>query len=118
MRKTKSYVTKEKIFKSVKGLLRNFKKFILKNSQFFANISKLRQKLKHPQNKQCSPICSLSLLNLLTFEMGTPCIWGIDAIKIFSELVGDFKNNPIFHFFEILKNFSFLRLSRELFEIS
>ena len=32
VRKTKSYVTKEKNFKSVKGLQRSFKKFILKNS--------------------------------------------------------------------------------------
>ena len=44
-------------------------------------------------------------------------IWGIDAIKIFSELVGGFGVIPIFHFFEILKNFSFLGLSREPFEI-
>ena len=34
-------------------------------------------------------------------------IWDIDAIKIFSELVGGFKVIPIFFFFEILKNFSF-----------
>ena len=44
-------------------------------------------------------------------------IWGIDAIKISSELVGSFGVLPIFHFFEILKNFSFLGLSREPFEI-
>ena len=44
-------------------------------------------------------------------------IWGIDAIKIVSELVGGFGVIPIFHFFEILKNFSFLGLSREPFEI-
>ena len=46
VRETKSYVTKDNIFKSVKGLQRNFKKCILKNSQFFANISKLRSKQK------------------------------------------------------------------------
>ena len=40
-------------------------------------------------------------------------IWDIDAIKIFSELVGGFGVIPIFHFFEILKNFSFFGLSRE-----
>ena len=34
VRKTKSYVTKEKNFKSVKGLQRNFRKCILKNSHF------------------------------------------------------------------------------------
>ena len=44
VRKTKSYVTNEKNFKSVKGLQRNFRKYILKNSQFFANVSKLRRK--------------------------------------------------------------------------
>ena len=47
-------------------------------------------------------------------------IWGIDAIKIVSELVGGGGGVgviPIFHFFEILKNFSFLGLSREPFEI-
>ena len=44
-------------------------------------------------------------------------IWGIDAIKIVSELVGGFGVISIFHFFEILKNFSFLGLSREPFEI-
>ena len=42
-------------------------------------------------------------------------IWGIDAIKIVSELVGGGGGGvgviPIFHFFEILKNFSFLGLS-------
>ena len=43
-RKTKSYVTKEKNFKSVKGLQRISGKCILKNSQFLANISKLRPK--------------------------------------------------------------------------
>ena len=41
-----SYVRKEKNLKSVKGLQRNFKKRILKNSNFFANISKLRPKQK------------------------------------------------------------------------
>ena len=40
-------------------------------------------------------------------------ISGIDAVKIFSELVGGFGVIPIFHFFEILKNFSFFGLSRE-----
>ena len=44
-------------------------------------------------------------------------IWGIDAIKIVSELVRGFWVIPIFHFFEILKNFSFLGLSRGPFEI-
>ena len=45
-------------------------------------------------------------------------IWGsIDANKIVSELVGGFGVIPIFHFFEILKNFSSLGLSREPFEI-
>ena len=39
-------------------------------------------------------------------------IWGIDAIKVFSELVWGFELIPIFHFFESLKNFSFLGLSR------
>ena len=44
-------------------------------------------------------------------------IWGIDAIKFFLELVKGFWSDPIFHFFEIMKNFSFLGLSREPFEI-
>ena len=44
-------------------------------------------------------------------------IWGIDAIKIFSELVRGFRVIPIFHFFGILRYFSFLGLSREPFEI-
>ena len=44
-------------------------------------------------------------------------IWGIGAIKIFLELVWGFGVIPIFHFFEILRNFSFLGLSRESFEI-
>ena len=35
VRKTKSYVTKEKSFKSVKGLQINFRKCIIKSSQFF-----------------------------------------------------------------------------------
>ena len=34
-------------------------------------------------------------------------IWGIEAIKIFSELVGGFKVITIFHFFEILKKITF-----------
>ena len=38
--------TEEKNFKSVKGLQRYLKKRILKNSQFFVNISKLRPKQK------------------------------------------------------------------------
>ena len=47
--------TKEKKFKSVKGLQRHFKKCILKNSQFFANISKLRPKQKKScGNKKCA----------------------------------------------------------------
>ena len=46
VRITKSYVTKEKILKSVKGLQSNFRKCILKNSRVFANISKLRLKQK------------------------------------------------------------------------
>ena len=46
--KTKSSVSKETILKSVKGLQRNFIKCILKNSQFFANISKLK-----PKQKKC-----------------------------------------------------------------
>ena len=46
VRKTKSYVTKEKNFKSVNGLQRNFRKCIPKNSQLFANISKLKPKQK------------------------------------------------------------------------
>ena len=41
VRKTNSYLREEEILKSVKGLQRNFRKCILKNSQFFANISKL-----------------------------------------------------------------------------
>ena len=44
-------------------------------------------------------------------------IWGVDTIKIFSELVEGFRVIPIFPFFEILKHFSFLGLSREPFEI-
>ena len=44
-------------------------------------------------------------------------MWGIDEIKIFSELIGSFGAIPIFHFFEILNNLSFLGLSREPFEI-
>ena len=44
-------------------------------------------------------------------------IWGVDDIKIFSELVKGFYSYPHFHFFEILKNFIFLGLSREPFEI-
>ena len=74
VRITKSYVTKEKYFKSEKGLQRNFRKCILKNSQFFANISKLRpkQKKKNAQSKQCSPMGSLSPLKIFTLEMGHP----------------------------------------------
>ena len=45
-------------------------------------------------------------------------IWGIDAIKIFSELVRGFAVILIFHVFETLKNFGFLGLSREPYEIS
>ena len=45
VRKTKSYVTQEKIFSPLKGLQRNIRKCILK-SQFFANISKLKPKQK------------------------------------------------------------------------
>ena len=41
----------------------------------------------------------------------------IDAIKINSDLVGGFGVIPVFHFLEILKNFSFLGLSREPFDI-
>ena len=51
VRKTNNYVTREKLFKSVKGLQRNFRKCILKNSQFFANISKLRPKQKTLNNR-------------------------------------------------------------------
>ena len=38
-------------------------------------------------------------------------------LKLFQNWSGGFKVIPIFHFFEILKNFSFLGLSREPFEI-
>ena len=62
----KSYVTKEKNSKSVKGLQRNFKKCILKNSQLFANISKLRPKQK---KMQIVKVGSLSPLKVFT-----PCI--------------------------------------------
>ena len=45
-------------------------------------------------------------------------VWGTDDIKFFSELVKKgFRVIPIFHFFEIVKNFSFLGSSREPFEI-
>ena len=47
--------TKEKIFKSVKGLQRNFRKCILKNRQLFAKISKLRPKQKNARGKSWSP---------------------------------------------------------------
>ena len=53
--KTNSYITTEKIFKSVKGLQRNFRKCILKNSQFFANILKLRMKQKKMQRVKVGP---------------------------------------------------------------
>ena len=43
-------------------------------------------------------------------------IWGIDAIKIFSELVKGFWSFPHFSLFEIVKNVIFLGLSREPFE--
>ena len=38
-------------------------------------------------------------------------------LKLFQNWSGGFGVIPIFHFFEILKNFSFLGLSREPFEI-
>ena len=38
-------------------------------------------------------------------------------LKLFQNWSGGFKVIPIFFFFEILKNFSFFRLSREPFEI-
>ena len=38
-------------------------------------------------------------------------------LKLFQNWSGGFGVIPIFHFFEILKNFSFLGLSRETFEI-
>ena len=46
VRKTKSYVTKEKNCKSVKGLQRSFRNVFSKIVRFFANISKLRLKQK------------------------------------------------------------------------
>ena len=72
MRKTKSCVTNEKKFKSVKGLQRNFRKCIHKNSQFFANILILMPKQKNAQSKQCSPMGSLSPLEIFTLKMGHP----------------------------------------------
>ena len=69
MRKTKSYETKEKNFKLVKGFQRNFRKCILKNSQFFANISKLKPKQKkNALSKQCSPMGPLSPLKIFTLK--------------------------------------------------
>ena len=59
----------------------------------------------------------ISPLKIFTRKMGAPCTWGIDAIKIFSELVGGFVVIPMLHFFEIFKHFSFLGLSRGPFEI-
>ena len=45
-------------------------------------------------------------------------IWGIDAFKNFFRIgQGVLKLSPIFHFFEILRNFSFLGLFRKPFEI-
>ena len=73
VRKAKSYVTKEKILKSVKGLQRNFRKYILKISQFFANISKLRPK-KTTKGKSLFPSSPLLHLKIFTVNMGTPCI--------------------------------------------
>ena len=65
----KSYVTKEKNSKSVKGLQRNFKKCILKNSQLFANISKLRPKQKKNANsKSWFPITPESIYTLYNFQ--------------------------------------------------
>ena len=46
VRKTKSHVTKEKILKSVKGLQRNFRKCILKNSQFFCEYPEIKAETK------------------------------------------------------------------------
>ena len=40
------YVTKEVIFKSVKGLQINFRKYILKNSQFFCEYLEIEAKTK------------------------------------------------------------------------
>ena len=37
-------------------------------------------------------------------------------LKFFHNWSGGFRVNPIFHFFEVLKNFSFLGLSREPFD--
>ena len=64
VRKTKSYVTKEKNIKSVKSLQRKFRKCILKNSQFFANISKLRPKQKKADNR----VVSLLRIGWLNFN--------------------------------------------------
>ena len=41
-----SYVTKEKILKSVKGLQRHFRKCILKNSQFFCEYLEIKAETK------------------------------------------------------------------------
>ena len=67
--KTKSYVTKEKFFKSMNGLQRNFRKCILKNSPFFAIIPKLRPKQKMIRVK-LDPLSPLKIFTLKTGTLG------------------------------------------------
>ena len=60
--------------KILNWLHRNLRKCILKNSQFFANISKIKPKQKNALSKQCSPMGPLSPLKIFTLKMGTPCV--------------------------------------------
>ena len=79
-------LTKEKNFKSVKGLQKNFRKCILKNSQFFCEYLEIKAETKkNAQSKQCSPRCPLYPLKIFTLKMGTPCRIFISALNIQNE---------------------------------
>ena len=75
VRKTKSHVTKEKILKSAKGLQRNFRKCILKNSQFFCEYPEIKAETKkNAKGKSWSVRGLLSHLKIFTLKMRTPFI--------------------------------------------
>ena len=69
VRKTKSYVTKEKNFKSVKVLQRNLENVFSKIVSFFANISKLKPKQQNAKGKSWSPRSPLYPLKIFTPKM-------------------------------------------------
>ena len=69
VRKTKSYVSKEKIFKSVKGLQRNFRKCIIKNSQFFCKYLEIKAETKNAKGNSWSPKGPPSPFKIFTLKM-------------------------------------------------